>query len=106
MRYRNRRFRSKPDNRRNSAIYLFRYSDYNYGLLFSGSCWRDWFGGTTFEVIMKSDYLYESVNLTEQEIKEALLQAKRMKWFHEKHKMHWEEAESRIKKGLVKQLMK
>lgn len=106
MRYRNRRFRSKPDNRFNSAIYLFRDSDHNYGVLFPCCCWRDWVRGTTFEIIMKSDDLYEAVNLTEQEIKEVLLQAKRMKWFHEKHKMHWEEAESRIKKGPVKQLMK
>lgn len=49
---------------------------------------------------------YEEVILTDEEIKEAILQAKRMKWFHEKHKQHWEEAEKSIKKGPVKQLMK
>lgn len=49
---------------------------------------------------------YEEVQLTEREIKEAILEAKKKKWFKEKHSEHWIQAESRIKKGPVKQLMK
>lgn len=49
---------------------------------------------------------YEEVQLTEQEIKAAILEAKKKKWFKEKHSEHWIQAESRIKKGPVKQLMK
>lgn len=105
MRYRHRCFRSKPDNRRNSTLYLFRDSHSNYGLLFPGSCWCGWVGGTTFEIIMKSDDLYEAVNLTEQEIKEALLEGRKRKFFKEKHRNYWH-AQELVKKGPVKQLMK
>lgn len=52
------------------------------------------------------DSLYEAVQLSDEEIKEALLEAKKKKWFKEKHSEHWLDAESRIKKGPVKQLMK
>lgn len=49
---------------------------------------------------------YDEVHLTESEIKEAILEAKKRKFFKEKHSAHWIESESRIKKVPVKQLMK
>lgn len=48
---------------------------------------------------------YEEVQLTEQEIKEALLEGKKRKFFKLRHQDYWSNAEQ-IKKGPVKQLMK
>lgn len=48
---------------------------------------------------------YEEVQLTESEIKEAILEAKKRKWFKEKHRDYWTNAEQQ-KKGPIKQLMK
>lgn len=41
--------------------------------------------------------IYDSVELTEEETKAAILEAKKKKYFHEKHKDYWEAFES--KKG-------
>lgn len=48
---------------------------------------------------------YEEVQLTEQEIKEALLEGRKRKYFKLKHQEYWLNAEQQ-KKGPVKQLMK
>lgn len=39
------------------------------------------------------DTIYDSIELSEQEIKEALYEAKKKKWFHERSKAYWEAQE-------------
>lgn len=48
---------------------------------------------------------YDEVHLTDEEIKEALLEGRKKKFFKEKHRDYWVNAEQQ-KKGPVKQLMK
>ena len=36
---------------------------------------------------------YESIELTEEETKAAILEAKKKKYFHEKHREYWQEQE-------------
>lgn len=42
---------------------------------------------------MRSDDEYEKVILTPEEEMDAILEGKRKKYFHEKHKAYWEEKE-------------
>ena len=46
---------------------------------------------------------FESVELTEEEIKAALLEGKKKKWFHEKNKEYWDNQERPKVKELLKQ---
>jgi hypothetical protein len=48
---------------------------------------------------------YDEVILTEAELKEAILEGKKKKFFKERSKDYWE-AQEQMKKGPVKQLMK
>lgn len=56
---------------------------------------------------MKGDEYYESILLTEEEIKDALLEAKKKKFFYERSKEYWESlgnVEVNIKPKYTKEL--
>lgn len=50
--------------------------------------------------MVNPDDFYHGVELTEDEVAMAILEAKRKKWFHMKHADYWESLES--KKGKTK----
>jgi len=43
--------------------------------------------------MIKTPDVYESIELTEEEIKAAIYEAKKKKYFHEKHKEYWQSLE-------------
>jgi hypothetical protein len=55
------------------------------------------------EDFSKINAWFESIVLTDQEIKDALLEGKKCKYFREKSKEYWEEQE-KLRTGKVKQL--
>lgn len=46
---------------------------------------------------------FEAIELTDDEVKEAILEGKKKKYFHEKHSEYWIEQE-KLMTGKVKQL--
>lgn len=50
---------------------------------------------------MSSDEIFDSVELTAEEIAEAILEGKKKKYFHSKHDGRWEEQEKGPKTKIV-----